>query len=75
MARPSRLSVMESGKVPCLWILGSMDIYIDCEQIQTKISLPGNAELVILKNSGHLGFIEEEEISFNVVKDFIGKLN
>lgn len=75
MARPSRLSEMESGKVPCLWILGSMDNYIDCEQIQTKVRLPGNAELVILKNSGHMGFIEEEEISLKVIKDFIERLS
>lgn len=75
MERPSRLSVMESGKVPCLWILGSMDNYIDCEQNQTKVRLPGNAELVILKNTGHMGFIEEEEISLIVVKDFIKRLS
>ena len=28
MIRPSRLSLMEQGKVPCLWILGTMDNYI-----------------------------------------------
>jgi len=28
MARPSRLDQMEAGRVPCLWILGSMDNYI-----------------------------------------------
>ena len=63
MKRPSRLSVMEKGRVPCLWILGAMDNYIDCEQIQTKIRLPENAKVVILENSGHMGFIEEEERS------------
>jgi pimeloyl-ACP methyl ester carboxylesterase len=73
MARPSRLSVMESGKVPCLWILGSMDNYINCEQIQAKVKLPANAMVVILKNSGHLGFIEEEEKSVKVITGFIRK--
>jgi pimeloyl-ACP methyl ester carboxylesterase len=73
MARPSRLSVMESGKVPCLWILGSMDNYINCEQIQAKVKLPSNSRVVILRNSGHLGFIEEEEKSVKVITGFIRK--
>jgi len=73
MARPSRLAVMEKGKVPCLWILGTMDNYIDCKQAQTKVKLPQNAELEILKNSGHLGFIEEEEKSLEILAEFVGK--
>lgn len=74
MERPSRLSVMEEGRVPCLWILGTSDNYIDCVQIQKKVHLPENAELVILKNSGHLGFIEEEDLSIIILGDFIKKL-
>jgi pimeloyl-ACP methyl ester carboxylesterase len=73
MARPSRLAVMEEGKVPCLWILGAMDNYIDCEQVQTKIRLPQNAGLAILKNSGHMGFIEEEEKSLEILMEFVDK--
>lgn len=71
MARPSRLSAMESGKVPCLWILGSMDNYINCEQIQTKVNLPASAKVVILKESGHMGFVEEEEKSVKILTEFI----
>jgi pimeloyl-ACP methyl ester carboxylesterase len=71
MSRPSRLSLMEEGKVPCLWILGTKDNYIDCEQIQKKIRLPGNAKVVVLQNSGHMGFIEEEELSLKVLGSFV----
>jgi len=74
MARPSRLTVMESGRVPCLWILGAMDNYINCEMAQTKVRLPANAELVILENSGHLGFVEEEEKSLKILIGFIEKI-
>jgi pimeloyl-ACP methyl ester carboxylesterase len=65
---------MEEGGTPCLWILGAMDNYINCEQIQAKVRLPRNAEMVILKNSGHLGFIEEEEQSLKAIESFIEKL-
>jgi pimeloyl-ACP methyl ester carboxylesterase len=72
--RPSRLSVMESGKVPYLWILGAMDNLINCEAIQSKVSLPKNAEVIILKNSGHMGFIEEEDRSVKIISDYVKKI-
>jgi pimeloyl-ACP methyl ester carboxylesterase len=74
MARPSRLATMEEGRVPCLWILGSMDNYIPCDAIQKRVTLPANATLVVLEKSGHLGFIEEEENSLKIMTEFIDKL-
>lgn len=75
MIRPSRQSFMEEGKVPCLWILGSMDSYIPCNEIQTKVMLPGNASVVVLENSGHMGFVEEEDLSVKLVSEFAKSLN
>ncbi len=72
--RPSRVKVMEEGKVPCLWILGSMDNYIPADVIQKKVRLPDNAMVVVLNNSGHLGFIEEEDLSVKVITEFVEKL-
>lgn len=74
MVRPSRLLVMEDGKVPCLWILGSMDSYIPCDLIQAGVKLPANGRVVVLKNSGHLGFIEEEDFSVKLISDFVTRL-
>jgi pimeloyl-ACP methyl ester carboxylesterase len=71
MIRPSRLTFMEEGKVPCLWILGSMDNYIPYDLIQKQVNLPDNAKIVILANSGHMGFVEEEELSVKIVRDFV----
>jgi pimeloyl-ACP methyl ester carboxylesterase len=71
--RPSRLTVMEAGKVPCLWILGSMDNYIPCNTMKERVKLPANAELLILADSGHLGFIEEEDKSAEAITNFIRK--
>jgi pimeloyl-ACP methyl ester carboxylesterase len=74
MQRPSRLGLMEEGMVPCLWILGLMDSYIPCDLIQSKVNLPHNATVVVLENSGHLGFIEEEDNSLEVITKFVKKL-
>jgi pimeloyl-ACP methyl ester carboxylesterase len=71
MVRPSRLSVIEKGKVPCLWILGGKDNYISCKAVQEKVKLPANAKVVILEKSGHMGFVEEEDLSVKVLTDFI----
>jgi pimeloyl-ACP methyl ester carboxylesterase len=73
--RPSRLSFMEEGIVPLLWILGSMDSYIPCELIQTRVKLPSNARVVVLANSGHIGFVEEEEKSLEVIKEFVNSIS
>jgi pimeloyl-ACP methyl ester carboxylesterase len=74
MIRPSRLVYMEQGRVPCLWILGKMDNYIPCEQIQKRVNLPSNAKTVVLENSGHMGFIEEEENSVKAITDFVNQI-
>ena len=71
MQRPSRLDVMEEGRVPCLWILGYMDSYIPYDVIQTKVILPVNARVVVLRKSGHLGFIEEEDKSVEAISNFV----
>lgn len=71
MKRPSRVAVMEEGRVPCLWILGTMDNYIPYGIVQEKVKLPANANLFVLRNSGHLGFIEEEEQSANELMRFV----
>lgn len=73
MQRPSRLKIMEEGRVPCLWILGELDNYIPHETITAGVNLPANATVIKLKNSGHMGFIEEEELSLKLIKDFAEK--
>ena len=70
IARPSRLSVIEKGKIPCLWIFGRLDNYISCETVWSKVKLPGNTKVVVLENSGHMGFVEEEELSVKIVEAF-----
>lgn len=75
MIRPSRLSFMEDGKIPCLWILGLMDNYIPCNIIRANVNLPPNARVIVLKESGHLGFIEEEENSLRAITEFVNSIS
>lgn len=73
--RPSRLKLMENGIKSCLWILGSYDNFIPCEAIQKRVHLPSNAKVVVLKKSGHMGFIEEQEHSSEILASFIKNLD
>ncbi len=75
IARPSRQCILENGSVPLLWILGRHDLYFSPEKAQHDIGLPHNAGVVILENSGHLGFIEETEKSAGLVKGFAERIS
>ena len=74
MYRPSRQTVVENGSVALLWIFGAKDNFINHTDALAKVSLPENSEAVILENSGHMGFIEEEDRSVKILTDFIRKL-
>ncbi|MBN2634549.1 MAG: alpha/beta hydrolase [Bacteroidales bacterium] len=71
MKRPSRLEVLESGTIPFLWILGARDNYMDAAMMLKRVKLPENAKAVILENSGHMGFIEEEDLTLKLFTEFL----
>jgi hypothetical protein len=48
-----------------------MDNYISQKEIQAKVKLPANAKVVVLENSGHMGFIEEEDLAVKVLTEFV----
>ena len=75
ISRPSRESVVESGRVPLLWILGREDLYFSPESALRDTKMPPNAQVVILDNSGHLGFIEETERSFQLIAGFARRIS
>jgi pimeloyl-ACP methyl ester carboxylesterase len=48
-----------------------MDNYIPYDLIQKQVNLPDNAKIVILANSGHMGFVEEEELTIRTIREFV----
>ena len=59
--RKDRQDVLEQSKVPILFIIGKDDIRIDVLNVLAQASLADFSEIMIL-NSGHMSFIEEEEV-------------
>lgn len=71
--RRDRTSVICESLVPVLWILGEKDIYINFQSTKDRITLNKSGELLSLKNSGHMGFIEEKRTSANYFLSFFGR--
>jgi len=71
--RKSRDDIMHKSKVPLLYILGVMDNYIPCRLMLEKIKLPEGATLLLLEKSGHMGFLEETDLTANAVSEFVLK--
>jgi pimeloyl-ACP methyl ester carboxylesterase len=66
--RKDRSGILRKSKIPFLWILGEKDNYINFQVIKEKIDMNHCGRLSIFRNSGHMGFIEEEE---RAVKEMI----
>jgi pimeloyl-ACP methyl ester carboxylesterase len=66
--RPDRTAVLKNPKTPLLLIGGMKDNYIPVEIFEKLVSLAPHARVLRLENSGHMGFMEEQE---HVVKEFM----
>lgn len=74
MSRPSRVHVIEEGSVPLLWILGRHDLYFTPEKALGDVVIPDSCKVVIMEDSGHLGFIEEPDHSAAIIALFAEEL-
>ena len=70
ISRPSRLELLEKGEVPLLFIAGKHDNYIPFEEVRNRIKIPSNAEMLVLEESGHMGFVEERDKSSEAIRKF-----
>ncbi|MEN8120442.1 MAG: alpha/beta hydrolase [Bacteroidota bacterium] len=71
-ARPDRSEILKATKIPIQYIIGEKDNFIPME-ILNKLQLPDNSEVVVLENSGHMGFIEEKENALEAISGFANK--
>ena len=69
-ARPDRSELLANTKIPIQFIIGEKDNFIPMSILE-KLKLPENSELVVLENSGHMGFIEEKENALQAIEGFL----
>ncbi len=70
--RKDRSSILKKASIPFLYIIGKKDNFIPMS-ILDKLEMPKKHEVVVLENSGHMGFVEESDKSIKSVKEFIKK--
>ncbi|MCH5598496.1 alpha/beta fold hydrolase [Niabella ginsengisoli] len=74
MARTDRTDVLKNAKVPVLFIYGEQDEIIPLDKTIEQASFPSISTIHILKNSGHLGMIEEPAEANKAIEDFLSDI-
>ena len=73
-ARPDRRDVVKNSVEPVMIIAGKKDYYIPFSVYEEHFNLASKTSVLILENSGHMGFIEEREKSLEGVLKFLDEV-
>ena len=70
--RPDRNEMLRRSAVRQLFIFGKHDGYIPLEKAEALAAAHPQARIAWLEHSGHMGFLEEPEITARALLDFMG---
>ena len=71
MNRPDLTDVLKTAKVPVLFVLGTEDVAAPLDDVLQQVYLPVVSEVHILKETGHMGMMEEPKKLNKYLSDFI----
>ena len=71
--RSGAIELLQNIEVPVLFIAGKEDSRIPIQKIMAQALLPEHAEVLILSNVGHMGFVEAPEKTLPVLRDFAAR--
>ena len=71
MKRPDRTSVLQKASVPVLFVMGKEDKAVPLQDGLELCHLPEKSYIDILNKSGHMGMIEEPELSNSALEKFL----
>ena len=71
IARPDRSFVLKTTSLPVLFVLGEHDKAIPFKHGLEQAKLPMHTYLHILRNSAHMGMLEETSRSNNILREFL----
>jgi pimeloyl-ACP methyl ester carboxylesterase len=69
--RPNRLPVLEKWGGPVLYIIGEKDTSVSLDDSLHQLESLPQADAHILHDTGHMGMLEQEDQSLQIVKDFL----
>lgn len=73
--RPDRNETLKALRVPQLFIFGRHDAFIPREAAEKIIEGHPQARVAWLENSGHMGFMEEPEVTAAVISSFVDEVS
>jgi pimeloyl-ACP methyl ester carboxylesterase len=71
--RPDASEVLRNAMVPVLFIIGQKDTRAPLSRLSEMIALPAVSELLLLRDCGHMGYLEAPELTFNALAGFAGR--
>ncbi len=71
IARPDRTTVLKNFSKPILFIIGQHDKAVPFEQSMQQCYLPNQSHIHILRNSAHMGILEEANKINTNLEDFL----
>jgi pimeloyl-ACP methyl ester carboxylesterase len=71
MKRPDRTAVLKNTEKPVLFIAGEHDNAVPLNDVLKQCYLPEKSYFHLLKNSGHMGMMEESEKTNRILQDFL----
>jgi pimeloyl-ACP methyl ester carboxylesterase len=73
-ARPDRVETLLTTTLPVLFILGLKDSKAPLDRLWEMITMPAHSESLILRNCGHMGYIEAPDETLAAIKGFARKV-
>ena len=74
MTRPDRTEMLQNTTVPVLFIMGKYDNAIPLQDGLKQCHLPGKSYIYILRNSGHMGMLEEKDKCNGILDEFLREI-
>jgi pimeloyl-ACP methyl ester carboxylesterase len=72
--RKDQSQLLSSLQVPVLFILGLKDSKAPLSRLWEMISLPAHSESMIMKDTGHMGYIEESGKTLSAIMSFAARV-
>ena len=72
--RTDKLRLLNTMRIPMLFIIGKQDPRTPLEKMMHQISLPKHAEILILDDVAHMGYLEDFDTTVGFVEGFVGRV-
>ena len=71
MKRPDRTHLLKKTENPVLFIAGEHDNAVPLDDVLKQCHLPEKSYIHVLRNSGHMGMMEETEKANGILEEFL----